>query len=104
MGYNGTVILLGPTDCGKTYTLFGGGKGNNVNGIVPRTIQELLAVTLPKSEIQTYEDRSDNILNLKINLLAPENLRNTDENPNFIRVSSYMVHCDKIYDLLANYK
>ena len=50
------MILLGPTDCGKTFTLFGGGKGNNVNGIVPRTIAELLAITEPKSEIQNYED------------------------------------------------
>lgn len=67
------MILLGPTDCGKTFTLFGGGKGNNVNGIVPRTIAELLAITVPKSEIHNYEDRSDNILNLQINFSPSEN-------------------------------
>jgi hypothetical protein len=44
-GYSGTIFAYGPTNSGKTFTMRGNGisgNGDDMNGILPRTIEHLL--------------------------------------------------------------
>lgn len=41
-GRNGCIVLLGPSDCGKTFTLKGGQGAER--GLAPRAIEDVLAI------------------------------------------------------------
>ena len=52
-GENGSVILFGPSQSGKTYSLHG--KAGKERGMVPRAIEDILSIVK-----NTYEFGADN--------------------------------------------
>lgn len=55
-GVNGCVLMFGPSDCGKTYTLKGG-QGSE-RGIVPRAIEEVLSFVNNRSVNEKELDKT----------------------------------------------
>lgn len=43
-GYNGTIFAYGQTGCGKTYTMMGNPKNENLKGIIPRTFSQIMSI------------------------------------------------------------
>lgn len=83
-GSSNTVILFGPTACGKTFTLKGQQGGDR--GIAPRAVEEILG--LIKSP-----DAEESRLNMTPNFHAQSAKVH-------LKMSAYMVYMDEIVDLL----
>ena len=114
-GENGTVVLFGPSQSGKTYALHG--KAGRDRGIVPRAIEDILAIS--KNTFESDNNQSSVIedfgteTNPILSVNAPNRFKIHQEISNqadpdmasidrlYLKISIYMVYCDKIYDLLA---
>ena len=88
-GRNGCVVLLGPSDCGKTFTLKG--SQGSERGIAPRAIEDILSIIkspdVPERELNNTPSFSG---------AAGENSQSV-----FLRLSIYMIAMDQIIDLLG---
>jgi kinesin family protein 3/17 len=51
-GYNGTVFAYGQTGCGKTFSMMGDPRSENMRGIIPRTFSQIMNVIEGKKELQ----------------------------------------------------
>ncbi len=48
--HNATILAYGPTGTGKTYTMLGGQKGEQQQGIIPRALVDLFAKADPETD------------------------------------------------------
>lgn len=87
-GTSATVLLFGPSNCGKTYTLKGG-QGSE-RGIVPRAIEDILGLI-----------RQPDIDEAELNQTPSFQ---PDRNRVFLKISVYMVYMDQTIDLLSKSK
>ena len=133
-GVNGSVILFGPSQSGKTYSLHG--KAGKERGVVPRAIEDVLSIVKNSYEmggeanldgsslIEDFGTDTHPILSVnggKHKFGIPKNIlqgsnsqiqvyggadgaRDQDAHTErlFIKMSVYMIYCDRVYDLLAS--
>ena len=51
-GYNGTVFAYGQTGCGKTFSMMGDPRSENMRGVIPRTFSQIMNVIESRKELQ----------------------------------------------------
>lgn len=101
-GKNASVILFGPTSSGKTYTLQGKSGINNHKGLLYRAVEDILSHTNQLFDQINFEDQNSPIINLKTTFRDSQSDDSQCINKNIaLFVSSYMIFCENVFDLLA---
>jgi hypothetical protein len=120
-GENGTVLMFGPSQSGKTYSLHG--KMGVQRGVIPRAVEDILSIVKASydtsinqsSSIEEFGSGTHPIISVNQNgrymkreeqaLVNAHNHGQLDQDMIsdrvYLRMSVYMIYCDKIYDLLS---
>lgn len=116
-GENGTVATFGPTQSGKTFTLYG--KIGVQRGVIPRAVEDVLNIV--KADLTSSVNESN--LMEALGMATPTMSSNSKLTPRekvittvhtkgavdpdiinervFLRMSVYMIYCDRIFDLIG---
>lgn len=88
-GRSGCVVLLGPSDCGKTYTLKGSQGAER--GIAPRAIEDILQI-IKNTDVQELNNTPSFNRQFSADFSGSGKV--------FLKMSIFMIAMDEIYDLL----
>lgn len=88
-GRSGCVVLLGPSDCGKTYTLKGSQGAER--GIAPRAIEDILSI-IKNTDVQELNHTPSFNQGFSGDFAGSGKV--------FLKMSIFMIAMDEIYDLL----